>query len=143
MRVLIADDDRLLAVLLAQLVRECDHEVVATVTGGGLAVIRSYVEHKPDVVLLDILMPRCNGFTVCHALRSRDPEAKVIFISGQYESGHPNVKSSGATAYLRKPLLLEELRATLASMGAKNPPLKALPPHAAMAGEVPAISAAA
>jgi two-component system chemotaxis response regulator CheY len=113
MRVLIAEDDRLLADLLAQLVRECEHEVVATVTGGGLAVIRSFVEHKPDVVLLDILMPRCNGFTVCHALRSRNPDAKVIFISGQFEPEHPTVRNSGAAGYLHKPLLLEELRGAL------------------------------
>jgi DNA-binding response OmpR family regulator len=65
------------------------------------------------VVLLDILMPRCNGFTVCHALRSRNPDAKVIFISGQFEPEHPTVRNSGAAGYLHKPLLLEELRGAL------------------------------
>ncbi len=118
MRVLIAEDDKLLAELLGNLVRECEHEVVATVTQGGVAVIRSFAQHKPDVVLLDILMPRCNGFTVCHALRSRSPDAKVIFMSGQMESEHPFVKNSGAAGYLRKPLLLEELRDALGAVAA-------------------------
>lgn len=143
MRVLIAEDDRLLAELLSQLVRECEHEVVATVTGGGLAVIRSFVEHQPDVVLLDILMPRCNGFTVCHALRSRDPEAKVIFMSGQYEPEHPSVKSSGANGYLRKPLLLDELRGVLDALASESPALSILPAHDSMPGELSASSSAA
>ncbi len=56
MRVLLADDARDLAAALACYVRECDHEVVDTVTGGGLSVIKSFARYQPDVVLLDIRM---------------------------------------------------------------------------------------
>jgi len=118
MRVLIADDDRDLAEALAHYVRECQHEVVDTVTSGGLSVIRSFAQHEPDVVLLDIKMPRFNGLTVCHALLSRNPEAKIVFVSGSVESGHPFVKGCGATAYLSKPVVLEELRETLGRLAA-------------------------
>jgi PleD family two-component response regulator len=61
MRVLVADDDRDFAAALSGLVRACDHEVVDTVTKGGLSVIQSYAQHQPDVVLLDIMQPRLNG----------------------------------------------------------------------------------
>jgi CheY-like chemotaxis protein len=118
MRVLIADDDRDLAEALACYVRECDHEVVDTVTGGGLSVIKSFARYQPDVVLLDIRMPKFNGLTVCHALLSRKPGAKIVFVSGSVESGHPFVKSCGATAYLSKPVMLEELRETLEGLAA-------------------------
>ncbi len=118
MRILIADDDRDLAEALAELVRECDHEVVDTVTGGGLSVIRSFARFEPDAVLLDIKMPKFNGLTVCHALLSRKPGAKIIFVSGSIEGGHPFVKRCGASAYLAKPVCFEDLRETLASLAA-------------------------
>jgi CheY-like chemotaxis protein len=118
MRILVADDDRELAEALTEYLRECDHEVVDTVTAGGLSVIKSFARHEPDVVLLDIKMPKCNGLTVCHALLSRKPEAKIVFVSGTVEGGHPFVKGCGAMAYLSKPVMLEELRETLQGLAA-------------------------
>ena len=113
MRVLIADDDKLVCDLLAQFVRFCDHEVVATVSGGGLAVIQSFARLQPDLVLLDVMMPRFNGLTVCHALLSRRPDAKVVLMSGLVESDHPFLKTCGAMAFIRKPMLLDDLREVL------------------------------
>jgi CheY-like chemotaxis protein len=118
MRILIADDDRDLAEALASYVRECEHEVVDTVTSGGLSVIKSFARHQPDVVLLDIKMPKFNGLTVCHALLSRRPGAKIVLVSGAIEGGHPFIKSCGATAYLSKPIILQELRETLEHLAA-------------------------
>lgn len=124
MRILIADDDRELAEALAEFVRLCNHEVVDKVTGGGLAVIQSFARHNPDIVLLDIMMPRFNGLTVFHALKSRNPDAKIIFMSGKVEGDHPFVASCGASAYIQKPVLLEELREVLenvANSGGSEP----------------------
>src|SRR5687768_15944613 len=113
MRVLIADDDREMAEVLAAFVEECGHEVVGTVTSGGLSVIQAFARCEPDAVLLDIMMPRFNGLTVCHALRSRTPGAKVIFISGQLDGIHPFVTGCGAAACLQKPVSLAEVRGAL------------------------------
>lgn len=119
MRVLIADDDREMADVLATYVGECGHEVVGLVTGGGLAVIQAFARTSPDAVLLDILMPRFNGLTACHALLSRKPDTKIIFISGSVEQDHPFVSNCGAAGYLRKPVLFHELRKALGSPVAK------------------------
>jgi DNA-binding response OmpR family regulator len=116
MRVLIADDDRDLAEVLAIYVAECGHEVVATVTGGGLAVIQAFARHEPDAVLLDIMMPRFNGLTVCHALQSRRPGTKIIFVSGRVDGNHPFVSGCRVAAYLQKPVSLSELREALDSL---------------------------
>ncbi len=116
MRVLIADDDRELAEVLARLVAECGHEVVGTVTGGGLAVIQAFARCQPDAVLLDIMMPRFNGLTVCHALLSRKPDARIIFISGRVDGNDPFVSGCGASAYLQKPVSLAEVRDALANL---------------------------
>src|SRR5258706_168643 len=110
MKVLIADDDKELAEVLANCVTACGHEVVGTVTGGGLAVIQAFARCEADAVLLDIMMPRFNGLTVCHALLSRKPNAKVIFVSGIADKKDPFVASAGAVAYLQKPVSLTELR---------------------------------
>ncbi|HEV7866807.1 MAG TPA: response regulator [Chthoniobacteraceae bacterium] len=118
MRVLVADDDRDMAEVIASYVRELDHEVVETVTGGGLSVIQSFARHRPDVVLLDIMMPRFNGLTVCHALLSRDPNAKVVFVSGHVEGTHPFVSNAGAIGYLEKPIQREKLREILDAVAA-------------------------
>src|SRR5438874_12128824 len=120
MRILIADDDLEMAEAIAECVRGCDHEVVAKVTGGGLAVIQSYARHTPDVVLLDIMMPRCNGLTVCHALLSRNPAVKVIFMSGCMKGDHPFVSQCGAAGYLEKPVRMAQLRELLASVATSN-----------------------
>jgi CheY-like chemotaxis protein len=113
MRILIADDDKELARVLADSVTACGHEVVGTVTGGGLAVIQAFARCPADAVLLDIMMPRYNGLTVCHALLSRKPDAKVIFVSGSADKTDPFVTSCGAAAYLQKPVSLADLRDTL------------------------------
>lgn len=113
MRVLIADDDKLVCDLLSQFVRFCGHEVVATVSGGGLAAIQSFARLQPDVVLLDVLMPRFNGLTVCHALKSRRPDAKVILMSGMVDENHPFVNGCRADGFLQKPMHIDELRDAL------------------------------
>jgi DNA-binding response OmpR family regulator len=113
MKVLIADDDKDLARALAYLVTECGHEVVGTVTGGGLAVIQAFARCEADVVLLDIMMPRFNGLTACHALLSRKPGAKIIFVSGSMDEKDPFVAGCGAAGYLQKPVSLANLRDAL------------------------------
>ena len=118
MRVLIADDDRNVAELLAAFVTACEHEVVDMVTGGGLAVIRSATRHRPDIVLLDIIMPQFNGFTVCQQLVSRNPLVKVVLMSGLVTGTYPSIARCGAMAYLPKPLHFEELRDVLTKAAA-------------------------
>jgi CheY-like chemotaxis protein len=113
LRVLIADDDHDMADALEEFVIECNHEVVAKVTGGGLAVIQSFARYEPDVVLLDIMMPRLTGLTVCHALLSRNPAAKIIFVSGKVKSDHPFLSTTGAVGYVEKPVRMSQLREAL------------------------------
>jgi DNA-binding response OmpR family regulator len=118
MRILIADDDMLFCELLREYVTACDHEVVETVSTGGAATIQSYNRHSPDLMLLDVLMPRFDGFLVCSNVLSRHPKAKIVLMSGQVQRENPDVMNSGAVAYLHKPFQLEELRGVLESLAA-------------------------
>jgi two-component system response regulator MprA len=112
-RVLIADDDRELASAIASYVRYCNEDVVATVTTGGVDVLRNVERFQPDIVVMDIVMPRINGLTICHHILSRYPRLKIILFSGKLNAEHPYILNSGAAAFLSKPVKLAELRRIL------------------------------
>ena len=111
MRVLIADDQRSVGTSLAELVRHCNHDIVAVV-GSGVEAIQAYTHHHPDVVLMDYWMPKLNGATACRNIIAKDPAARVILVSGWLPS---NVLAgdSGAVALLPKPVDLNNLATTL------------------------------
>jgi CheY-like chemotaxis protein len=105
MRVLIADDDKSLAGMLAALVRHCDHEVVEVV-GSGLRAVQSFHRLRPDVALLDVTMPQLNGITACRQIVSQFPQAKVVLFTSFLSEEELKLKESGAIAVLLKPLSL-------------------------------------
>lgn len=126
---MIVDDDRAVAETIALLVKCCDHEVVATVTGGGLDAMRNFAQHRPELVMLDIMMPKFNGFTVCHELVSRDPKVKVVLMSGVVDGSYPSVGNCGAVDFMPKPLNLARVRETLdrlAGIAPEGGPLSSL-----------------
>lgn len=112
MRVLIADDDREVANVFSRFVESCGHQV-STVTSGGLDVLAAYDRFKPDVVMMDVMMPRFNGITVSHAILSRDPRAQLVLLSGKMSADHPFIATSGAMRFLPKPVPLSTIKALL------------------------------
>jgi len=115
MRVLIADDQKSAGIMLATLVASCGHEVVEVVSSG-LEAIHAYTRLRPDVLLMDYSMPRLNGATACRHIRSKDPNARVILISGATLT--KEMAEAGAIAILNKPFQLEQLYAALYNAGA-------------------------
>ena len=128
MRVLIADDQRSVGTSLADLVRHCNHEIVAVV-GSGVEAIQAYTQHHPDVVLMDYWMPKLNGATACRNIVAKDPTARVILVSGWCPSSGV-VGDSGALALLPKPVDLNKLAAAL------NTVADTLPLHASRTPEI-------
>lgn len=112
MRVLIADDEKAFSGVLADLVRSCGHEVVGIVHSG-LDAIRSYRQHKPDVVLMDFAMAHLNGLTACRNILSEDPEGCILFLSGLSERSELTPEYSGALAVLQKPISRAQLEQVL------------------------------
>jgi two-component system chemotaxis response regulator CheY len=121
MRVLIADDQRSVGTSLADLVRHCNHEIVAVV-GSGVEAIQAYSLHHPDVVLMDYWMPKLNGATACRNIVAKDPTARVILVSG-WSPANGTVSDSGALALLPKPIDIDDLAVAL------NNVAQALPFH--------------
>ena len=108
---LLIDDDLVSRDLLAGQLR-AEGWVVWTADDGEIG-IRIALEKQPDVVPSDLLMPRCNGFVVCRALRQQRELLHNIKIfvttSSGYLSDRLNAIEAGANEYLVKPILPREL----------------------------------
>jgi DNA-binding response OmpR family regulator len=109
-RVLVVEDDVAIQLLITETLRSRGYET-ATASDGPSAVPAA-LEHRPDLVLLDIGLPGFDGFEVLERLKADDTlcEVPVIMVTAW---GEPDVMSraldAGALDYVRKPFDLEDL----------------------------------
>jgi PAS domain S-box-containing protein len=104
-RVLTADDNRDAALSLATLIRAMGHEV-AVAFDGEEALIKA-AEFQPDLVLLDLGMPKLDGYQVCRTLRAqpRGPDLVIIALSGRgQEADRERSKGAGFDEHVVKPV---------------------------------------
>ena len=110
-KALIIEDDRASCALLAQWLKAAGWEVIEA--GDGEEGLKLAEQHRPEVVITDLLMPRCNGFQVCRTLRERADAFKdvriIVFTSSNYATDRINAFDCGADEYLVKPLKQTEL----------------------------------
>jgi phosphoribosyl 1,2-cyclic phosphodiesterase/CheY-like chemotaxis protein len=79
--------------------------------GDGEAGVRLALEHNPELIVCDLLMPRANGFQVCRSLRQLLHRTKIIIISGRdYGVDRTSAIDAGADEYMVKPIRWEKLR---------------------------------
>ena len=107
-RVLLADDHTLLLEGLCTLL-EHTCEVVGTV-GDGRALVEAAERLRPDVILLDISMPLLNGLEAARTVRTRVPDAKIIFLTMHADPTYAREAfRAGASGYLLKRSAASEL----------------------------------
>ena len=87
--VLIDDEKNALDVLQMQLTNYCNDVVVAEMCEGGEKGIAGIRRHQPDLVFLDIEMPKINGFDVLHATKNMN--YKVIFTTAYDQFCHQGI----------------------------------------------------
>lgn len=115
MRILIAEDEKdLNSIITRQLTNE-GYSVDSCENGADAIRILSYTDY--DAVVLDIMMPKADGFEVLRSLRSAGKSVPVLFLTAR-DSISDRVKGldSGANDYLVKPFSLEELSARIRAM---------------------------
>jgi CheY-like chemotaxis protein len=112
MRILIADDDLLLATTLANMVEKCGH-AVSGFARTGVGAIRAYGEQRPDVVLMDFSMSKINGANASRMILSQYPAAKIVMLSGFLSKEDLSLVECGAVIMESKPLDFERLREIL------------------------------
>jgi twitching motility two-component system response regulator PilG len=124
MKVLLVDDTRTLLSLIQVYLMGWQIEFVEAKDGAeGLAKAR---EHRPALVISDVRMPGMDGFELCAALRADADLHKlpvVLLTSLNDDASRKKGKLVGASAFLTKPVSVDELRKTVGSI-LKLPPRK-------------------
>lgn len=120
MKVLIADDDPQILRALSITFTAYDYEVVTA--NDGAAALRRATEHHPDIVLLDLGMPRLSGIDVIHGLRGWST-VPILVISGRTDSiDKVQALDAGADDYVTKPFLTDELLARVRALTRRRLP---------------------
>ncbi len=116
-RILIADDEPNIVLSLEFLMRRAGYEVEKV--GDGDAALESVRRAPPDLVLLDVMMPRRDGFEVCQEIR-RDPALAGVRIAMLTAKGREVEREKGlalgADSYITKPFATQEVLDTVRSL---------------------------
>lgn len=107
--ILIVDDDLQLLQLVALNLELEGYAVL--LAGDGKQALNQIETHIPDLVLLDVMMPRIDGFTVCHRVREFSTVPIIIVTAKERSQDKVRGLNLGADDYLTKPLDMDELLA--------------------------------
>jgi DNA-binding response OmpR family regulator len=124
MKALIVDDDRVLADVLAFTLRREGFQVI--LAHDGEAALRRWSEEQPDLIVLDVNMPRLDGFAVCRRIRvEADTPIILLTVRGE-EDDIVHGLGLGADDYITKPFsprqLVARAQAVLRRAGKTTPP---------------------
>ena len=112
LRILLAEDDPLVAVTLTDQLSELGHDVVAVASDGEEAVTMAR-DVRPDIAILDIKMPNRDGISAAEEI-SHDIDLPIIMLTAYSERALVlRAAEAGALAYLLKPVAVEELAASI------------------------------
>lgn len=108
--VMLVDDHAVVRMGFKMLLESASDIKVIAEAENGETGIKSYVEHKPDVVVMDITMPGIGGMEAIERILAKDNHAKILVLSAHEDSVHPKrVLNAGAMGYLTKRSAAEEL----------------------------------
>ncbi|MEW6776367.1 MAG: response regulator [Bdellovibrionota bacterium] len=112
-KILVVEDDRLARAYIQEGLQDLPHQLVFATNG--LEGLQLFQQSPPDLILVDVLLPKMSGFDLCQNIRSQPPgqNVPILFMSAVYKSlavqNEAKVKY-GATDFLTKPLNLNLLR---------------------------------
>jgi CheY-like chemotaxis protein len=112
-KVLIADDDRLVRTMLADLLAELGHAVVAA--ENGVDAVDLCARERPDLLILDFLMPKLSGLDALKAIRDRGVRSPVVLLTAISDASFREVEGAEAVeVVLPKPVTRRGLARALA-----------------------------
>ena len=109
-KILIVEDSKTISTVLLQVLKSEGYNV--TWADNGVDGIRLAKSEKPDLILLDLLLPKLNGYEVCNAIKRNNEtrHIKVLIISTLADKDHvEKAKLCGAKNFMKKPYDLQDL----------------------------------
>jgi serine phosphatase RsbU (regulator of sigma subunit) len=114
-RILIVEDDPAILCGLRDNLEFESHQVLTAVDGE--AGYRAVCEHKPDLVILDLMLPKLSGYDLCRRVRAEGFNAPILMLSARSQEGDRVVGLDlGANDYVSKPFSLRELLARVRAL---------------------------
>jgi DNA-binding NarL/FixJ family response regulator len=142
--IILADDHRVVRQGLRALLEAEPHFCVVGEAGDGLEVVRLVEKLRPDVLVLDMMMPGLNGLEVTRQVKRRSPKTRVVVLSMHKDESYVvEALKNGASAYVLKDASADELvkavREAIADRRYLSPPLSdsAIEVYAQLAGGAP------
>ncbi|WP_026664177.1 response regulator transcription factor [Butyrivibrio sp. FC2001] len=109
-KILIADDQELMRQSLKMILGGVEDFEVTGAVSNGTDVIRSIRENKPDVILMDVRMPKMDGVVCTKIIKENEPDIKIIILTTFDDDEYVfNAIKNGASGYLLKGVSFEEL----------------------------------
>ena len=118
-KIMIADDSDAIRLVMKDILSIGGHEVVCEAIDG-VDAIEKYSEKKPEIVLLDLAMPKKDGLTVVKEIMSSYPNAKIILITASDDQKVINsCLQAGAMAYVSKPFDFDNVLKIISDISSK------------------------
>ncbi len=109
-KVMLVDDHAVVRMGFKMLLETSDDIKVISEAENGEEAIKAYMEHKPDVIVMDITMPGMGGMEAIERILNKEPSARILVLSAHEDSVHPKrVLNAGAKGYVTKRSAAEEL----------------------------------
>jgi response regulator NasT len=108
LRVVVAEDEALIRLDLVEMLTEAGYEVVGQ-AGDGEAVISITEKEKPDLVVMDVKMPKLDGISAAERIANQRISPVVILTAFSQRDLVERARDAGAMAYLTKPFTIEDL----------------------------------
>jgi DNA-binding NarL/FixJ family response regulator len=113
-RIMLVDDFKPWRGILRSIVKPMEGCRVVAEAGDGVEAIEKAGLLRPDIVLLDIGLPRLNGIEAAPRIRRISPGSKIVFLTQEHDSDlRAAAFAAGADGYLLKTMVLSELRHTI------------------------------
>jgi DNA-binding response OmpR family regulator len=109
-KILIADDERDIRDLVAFALRFAGYEVITT--SNGEEAVQAVLEEAPDLILLDVRMPRMTGYEACRQIKEQPgtQDIPIVFLSAKGQEAEVNAGLQlGAVEYIVKPFSPDDL----------------------------------
>ena len=124
--ILIVDDDERVRETLARILEKDQEFMVVGEAGDGSEALELARTLSPDLILMDLAMPRVNGLEATQRIKAERPETKVIIITRYQEDAYRQAAAqSGADAFLPKGTRVPELLTTIRQLVEGGPGKKA------------------